>query len=235
VALLSRQPKSSDIRIPDLRSDPRLAPAAELLAAFRAKAEQLICKRKRLVLERLLADRAPDPRSSDDVTFRMQLAALRAEETPSPAAPTDPGIAPSKVALDALAVVRDLPFTPPPTHEGQMAIIDRQLAALDAGIREQTEAVAQITGEITYEISKTLKPVWDEIELARYHAAEEVSRAERRAREFVAKLIAAGITPRSDVMGSFNARGPLMTGSESDWGSEISMWRRFLEQKGILS
>lgn len=238
MALMMRKPIETEKPlpvVPRVFDDPRHSEPAAVLAALRQHLRQLELLRQRLILERHLAGKPVDARSSTDQMLRQRLAKLQTE-TADMTAPTVPMAAaaiPPAVAA-ALALIRGETIPPAPDHAAQIAEIDAKMTVLDLAIREQAEIVDGVVDQISAEIATDLKPAWDSLQLELYRAAQELARTTRRVRQLRADIAAAGVRSRSDLLLTPNVRAPLMLGDESHWDSEIAGWRRMLEQWGLL-
>jgi hypothetical protein len=112
--------------------------------------------------------------------------------------------------------------------------IDHEIIAIRAAIFAQVEVVDGITSDLSYEASKQLRPEWNRLQLVMYRAAQELAAATDRVRAFQTAIISAGIKPHNNVIRAPNSRVPLLLGSETEFTSEISSWRRTLEALEIL-
>jgi hypothetical protein len=120
-------------------------------------------------------------------------------------------------------------------HAAAIADLDRQIIAMHDAVIAQTEVVYEIDAQITLELATDLKPAWDALQLRWYRSAQDFASVTREVRDLRARITAAGIGARSDVLAMPNVRSPLLLGDESAWDSEISGWRRTLERLGVLS
>lgn len=223
----------ADVEIPQLRDDPEFAAASDLLSDFSRHQERLERERYKWVLEQDLSNREPNPTSTNDAMLVSRLAELRAAPPLAPSALAAPS-APTPAIAIGLDLLRGAPAPTSPDFRERISETDRQLAAIKIAIREQTEIVDNIAGELTLKYAKQLQPAWNALQLEMYRAAQELARTTRRVQEMRAAITAAGIGSRSDVLAMPNVRAPLMLGDESIWDSEISGWRRILERMGIL-
>jgi hypothetical protein len=229
-----QQTDPMDVPVPQLADDPGYATETALLMAFERRKTQLERDKQRLELEAHLHLRSPDPKSPADVALRARLTKLQAEaeaekvSTPPASGTSSPAIAAAVAILNGESPQQN------PDRAAQIAEIIRQIAALNAAIREQSEARDGIAAELTLEYCQRLQPVWNILQLEMFRAAQELARSARRVREFRAKITAAGIGSRSDILAMPNVRAPLVLGDESVYDSEISGWRRILERLGIL-
>jgi hypothetical protein len=224
------------VEIPRLADDSEYAKADELLTAFRLRLDRLQHEKIRLILLRELAGKPVDPRSTTDAQLRLRLAQLQAlPPLASVAAPiAAAGTVPKAVAA-GVAIMSGAAVTPaPPDHATQMQALDRQADVIGAAIQAQTEIVDAIAQELTVRYATQIKPAWDALQLEMYRSAQELARATARVQAMRFAINNAGIRSCSTVLSMPNVRSPLMLGAESEYGSEISTWRRTLEKLGIL-
>ena len=219
--------------LPRVYDEPAYMAAAELLAAFRQRLARLEQEKQMIDLERHLGARFPDPKSTTDQSLRAKLAALKALPplTPVPSAPST-GLTPAISA--GLEVMKGGTIAAPPGRAARVGELDAQIDTLSTAIREQSEIVQKAVEEISEKISRRIKPGWDAAQIAMYRAAQELARATRRVRDFRAAINEAGIRSRSDLLLTPCVRAPLVLGDEDVPYSEISEWRRILENLGIL-
>jgi len=222
-----------EFTVPRLADDPEYAAAAALLAAFRERCERLKVERDGRDLEKYLAGRDVDSRSTTDVQLRKRLAAFLALP-PIGVAPE--GFAPAEFpALRlGLAILAGTPAPAPLDHEARRRELDNQIDTLWAAACEQHEIVEELASRLTLEIATEIKPVWDALQVEMYRAAQELARCARRVREFRSEINSAGVRECSHVLSMPNVRSPLILGDETQWDSEISGWRRILEAKGLI-
>ncbi len=231
------RPDPAETVIPQLRDDPEYAAAAALLAAFRDRLAQIERDRQIIDYEAHFAGRAPESDGESDAQLRRRLAELRAAaQGVAPVAPVaaakSPAPSPAIAAARAMLAGEVVPAAP--DHRARLLQLDHDRAIVMAAITAQTEAVDAIAGELTLKYATQLRPAWNALQLEMYRAAQELARSAARVREFRAAITAAGIGSRSDILAMPNVRAPLILGSESQFDSEISGWRRILENMGIL-
>jgi hypothetical protein len=213
--------------IPDPLDDPAYAAATELLTKFNERWHRLDQERLRLHYEIYFSNRTAADNNTDKM-LREKLAGLRALPPLQPT-PTAAPSASSKAIADAIAVLEGQKVEP---SAPQAVEVERQLAALRPGINEQTEVCEAILAELTVKYAKQLLPARNERVLAMFRAAQELSRARQRFREFRAAIVQKNI--RTGLLRNVNVASPLQLGSEADWNSEISHWRRTLEEWHLL-
>jgi hypothetical protein len=222
----------AETEIPRPLDDPAFARESGLLDAFRRRLEDVERERSILELEHHLQDR---PAKSDG-ELRWRLRKLKAEcRPPAPAAPSPVELAASNPAIArGLAILAGEAIAQAPDFAARMRELDQQRGDLAEAVNAQTEVCDEIAGVLGLRFSKELAPAWNALQIEMYRAAQELARAARRVREFRARITAAGIRPRSDILAMPAVRAPLMLGDETSWDSEISSWRRLLETGGIL-
>jgi hypothetical protein len=220
---------ADDIR--DVRADPRLRGPLELLGAFETRQHLLERARLRLTYQHHFAGRLPSDDSEADKPLRARLRELERDPplqpTPARALPTA-----SAAISRGLQILAGEKVEVAPTIAGQIVEIDRQLSALGAAISEQKEIVNAIAADLAVEYGKELLPTWNDAVLAMYRAAQELSRSTTRFRELRGACIANGI--RTEILRSPNVSAPLVLGDETDPQSQISFWRRTLEDWRVL-
>ena len=219
-------------QIPSPFSDPAYAAAMELLSAFNARYDRLGQEKLRLHYELHFQARPVGKQDSySDQELRERLAALRAlpplAPTPaaSPASPS-PGIA------RAIGMLAGEKVDVAPSIGAQLAECDRQLEVLSPAIAEQMEICQSILGEITARVAKQLLPAWNALVLQMFRDAQALSRSTQRFREYRAAVMSRNI--RTELLRNVNVASPLQLGSETDANSEITFWRRTLEDWGVL-
>lgn len=234
MALAARlRSNDDDLDVPQVADDPDYARAAAVLTAFVEHAEGLRQERRRLQLEGHFQNRPARDNSPADQGLLAQLIALRSLPPLSPT-PTPAPASASPAILAGLAVLAGEPVVPKPGLQEQVQLVDRQLAVLSDACRAQQEIVDAIRDEVSARYAKQIKPRWDAIVLSMYRDAQQLARSTAEFRDLRAKIVRAGITGNSVVLRAPNVRTPLVLGSETDWGSEISTWRRLLESWGLL-
>ncbi len=221
----------SDAAIPDPAVDPDYSRALELLSAFNQRYDRLEKEKQRLRLEAHFAGRSAEKDDYTNGQLRIRLSALRAEPPLKPELTAAPA-APSPAITRGLAVLAGETITPAPSYAAQVADLDRQLAILDPAIREQTEVCSALLGDLSVEYARRLLPAWNAKVLAVFRAAQELSRATTQFREYRAAVMARNI--KTELLRAPNVVSPLQLGSETDWNSEISHWRRTLESWNVL-
>jgi hypothetical protein len=221
--------------VPKLSDDIEWAAASSLLHDFSARRERLKIERDGRDLEHYLRGRDINPKSPTDVALRERLSIFLKfpplESTPS-AVPAGSKASPAIAA--GLAVLGGQPLAPVRDHHSQMAAVDQQIDALDRAVREQASVLADITENLSLEYAKKLQPRFDSLNVELYRAGQHLAQAAKKMRELRAEVVRSGIVGQSTILRTPNVRGPLMLGDETHYDSEISGWRRLLEQWGLI-
>jgi hypothetical protein len=227
------KPDALDVKLPSVRDDSAYAAAEALLTAFRERYERLGRDRLCLDYERHFAGRAPESDSGSDRDLRKRWVALRNEAKADAPPPVKPAAQSAAIAA-GLAVLGGERIDPPADLQARYQEIDRKRAALTEAIREQTDERDGIADELSFKFSTELRPAWDRLQIEMYRAAQELARAAARVRTFRNHMIEAGIKPNSQTIRMPPVRAPLVLGSESEWGSELSQWGRQLEEWNLI-
>lgn len=166
---------------------------------------------------------------------RRQFAARRlaAIEADLALAPTDATTLESKIeAALKIEAGEDLPEDVPP--EERLARLRRQELALFVAVGEQSERVAALAGKLSYEHAEATCADHQAILREVYSAAVALARAADRERLFRIELLGRGYGWRPDVHPLPPLRALAILGREDDPASELSRWRRTLEDAGAL-
>lgn len=237
MAPAARLLKSADAepQIPRVFDDPEYAEAAGLLVAFQSRYQRLEREKHRINLDRHFRIRLKGEDTHADKPLRAKLAELEAEPplASPPLSPRTAAASPATIAL-AIDILNGATIAPPPDYPDRVAELDRQQAVIWQAIAEQQAVVDGIAEDLTYKFAKQLQPAWNALQLEFYRAAQRLAQVTRQVQDFRRATLAAGIRSRSDVLLTPNVRAPLMLGSEDDWHSEITGWRRILESWGLL-
>jgi hypothetical protein len=217
--------------IPNPLDDPAYAAAMQLLSAFNARYDRLGQEKLRFHYEQHFQARLGREDSYSDQPLRAQLAALRALPPLEPTPVASPA-SPSPAIARGLAVLAGEKVDVAPSIAARIAECDRQLEVLSPAISAQTEICQSILGEITVRFAKQLLPAWNALVLQMFRDAQALSQSTQRFREFRAAIMARGI--HTDRLRNVNVASPLQLGSETDANSEITFWRRTLEDWGVL-
>jgi hypothetical protein len=218
--------------IPDPFSDPEYAAAMQLLSAFNARYDRLGQEKLRLHYEQHFQARPfGKPDSYSDQPLRARLAALSALPPLEPTPVASPA-SPSPAIARGLAVLAGEKVDVAPSIGARIAECDRQLEVLSPAISAQTEICQSILGEITVRFAKQLLPAWNALVLQMFRDAQALSQSTQRFREYRASVMARGI--HTDRLRNVNVASPLQLGAETDPNSEITFWRRTLEDWGVL-
>ena len=228
-----RRPDPASTPIPKPCDDVQFAAAAQLLAAFHDRRGRLMEERERLELERVLSgDR--QAYAGNEPALRARLAVLH-QATPHLAAPPMPAAPGASLAIQrGLGVLNDQRIAPAPSRANILEQLDRDLGTLAEAISEQRQIVERSGDELTLKFLPQAREASNALNLELYRACQEVCRSVQRLRDFHARIIDAGHSPRSDMIWVPPVRSPLALGSEAEWGSEISGWRRLLQDRGVL-
>jgi hypothetical protein len=141
---------------------------------------------------------------------------------------------------DVLAIARALAdgdegLAAPPDREGRVATLRWHDRLLATAISAQAEIVERIRGDLSTDHAERVRADHDRLLIDIYRAAQQLSRAMDAERQFRADtIIARGYTWKPSLTPEPALGGALLLGSETDFGSELATWRRFLEARGTI-
>jgi hypothetical protein len=233
MALLKQSKADQDFAIPRLSDDQAYSAAVSLLEALNERSLRLEREKKRYAFERYFAGRKASPNDPHDVHLRKQLADLRAEPPLHPT-PQPPLNAPSDAIAAALKILAGEKLSPVHDQAAQERAIEQQLEIIGTAYAEQSATVEQIRGNLSLEYCKRIAPVWIAEQVDMFRCGQELARKAARVLRLQGEIQLAGVQHRTDILPGGNCALPFKLGSESDYGSVISYWRRSLEQVGIL-
>jgi hypothetical protein len=89
-------------------------------------------------------------------------------------------------------------------------------------------------GDAAYDQAAALRKHHDALNLRLFRAAQQFAEAAEAERSLRTAFTSAGYPPRYDVLPGLQLSAVLVLGNESDFSSQISSYRRFLEDRKIL-
>ncbi|HEV2546030.1 MAG TPA: hypothetical protein VGU20_01710 [Stellaceae bacterium] len=235
MAFKRNQPTSEPADAPFQRidDDPDYAKAIGLLQALERKHYELKRTIDRLTLEELFRRHPHGEKSSPRYALLFaRLESLRAEHTASQ--PLDVGQATSPEVEAGLDVIRGGTPALPKDHAAQIAEAKLQLEVVGRAIGAQTRIVNELRSEKSLQLCHRLQPLHRDLLLEVYRAAQALARTTTAERKLRAEMMLAGYEPRPDVIGAPGLAAAVVLGSEDYHDSQLSFFRRHLEQIGVL-
>ena len=221
-----------------LADDPEYAAAVALLAALRARDERRQQELDRLALERhfenkpsAMSDGARDAMLRQRLVKLLELPSYWHQEGTDPA----PTTIPAPALARGLELLRGGDVSPELSRAERLGRLHREGMILDEAIRFQTGVVDELRNEISYRVCSELRGHHDAVLLTFYRAAQALAAITDRERDFRSAVITAGYEVRPDLISPPFITAPLMLGSEKQYDSQISAYRRHLQDKGIVS
>jgi len=220
-----------------LGDDAEYAAAVKLLTALKARETRRQEELERLALESHFENR-PNGTSDGprDARLRERLTKLQAlpaywrgNDDPAPL-----DIPPVALAR-GVALLRGEDVSPEMSRAERLARLHREGQTLDEAIRHQDGVVERRRGDLSHEVCQGLKAHHDTVLLEFYRAAQALSAITDKEREFRAAVLMAGYEISPHVISPPFISAPLLLGSERQWDSQISAYRRFLEKMGVVS
>jgi hypothetical protein len=135
----------------------------------------------------------------------------------------------------ALSVLKDddRHFQLTPNDRG--ADLERLALVVRDALGDVQQQVRILRSERSREIAEPLKEQHDELLIAIYRAAQALSVAGEREREFRTKLLELGYAPPSDLLPSPPLGALLALDVEQNFSSQLATYRRWLQARGLIS
>lgn len=223
--------------IAPLADDPDYARETALLKALTDRNERRKRELSKLAYEAHFAGKPLGKDGARDAQLRTALAKISAEPSYFDSGNTDP--APLTVPPPALArgleLLRSGKAEPAMTRQQMLDQLHRDGGVLEEAIAHQAGVVAELKAVKSYELCLHLKTRHDAVLLAFLRAAQEFAAITDAERAFRAAVLSAGYEERPDLIGAPFITAPLHLGSERVHDSQISTYRRHLQDKGIIS
>jgi hypothetical protein len=105
---------------------------------------------------------------------------------------------------------------------------------VSAGIYDVSALIRDLRGNAGYDQAEALRKRHGELSLQLFRAAQKFAEAAEAERSLRTAYTAAGYSPRYDVLPGLQLSAVLVLGNESDYASQLSCYRRLLQDRGIL-
>ncbi|MDE2582754.1 MAG: hypothetical protein KGL52_14060 [Rhodospirillales bacterium] len=223
--------------IPALADDPRFAAASRVLRVLRDASERIASEIDLLELEEHFAalprQQAATPRNG---ILRDRLEVRRREAAAAPRADQEapPDLGTPETVARALQLIREGSASKPPGRAKRLAVLRESREIVGEALLEQGSVVEAIRQEISVDLCRRLQAHHGALILEAFNYAVALAAAVDRERSFRASILTAGYTIDPQIISPPPLRSLLMLGSEGNVQSEISVWRRLLEQNGVL-
>jgi hypothetical protein len=134
----------------------------------------------------------------------------------------------------ALAVFTPIGVKDRPAPGARLAELDAMEIVVSAGLYDISAMIAQMRGDAGYEQAVALQKRHGALSLELFRAAQKFAEAAEAERSLRVAYTGAGYSPRYDVLPGLQLGAVLVLGNESDYTSQLSSYRRFLQDKGLL-
>jgi hypothetical protein len=134
----------------------------------------------------------------------------------------------------ALEVFSDKAVKDRPAPGARLAELDEMEITVSAGLYDISAMIAQMRGDAGYEQAAALAKRHGELSLELFRCAQNFAESAERERSLRTAFTSAGYSPRYDVLPGLQLGAVLVLGNESDYTSQLSSYRRFLEDRKIL-
>jgi hypothetical protein len=160
-------------------------------------------------------------------------AALPIDDKP---APPQPGALPAEVekALAAIEGGGD-EYKPAPRRDVRRAELEDKRIHVETGIWTVLRLIEDLRNTLADEQQRRLRPAHGKLLVEIFRTCQQLAETAARERRFRSALVSAGFTARSDLLPAPAVLSAiLLLGAETDWSSQISEFRRFLESRKLL-
>jgi hypothetical protein len=121
-----------------------------------------------------------------------------------------------------------------PTPGARLAELDEMEIVVTAGLYDIAALVRDLRGDAAYDQAAALQKRHGELSVALFRAAQKLAEVAEAERSLRTAFTSAGYSPRYDVLPGLQLSAVLVLGNESDYASQLSQYRRFLQDKGLL-
>jgi hypothetical protein len=166
---------------------------------------------------------------------RDALQAKLAIGAPEPVQPK-PGELPASIREALTVFDSDEPVKFTPTRMARQTELQAKQEIVETGLRDAAEMVRALRDEIGDGQNRLVQKAHGALHVQLFRACQAVAEAAEQERSVRAAMAAAGYTARSDILLSPSSvlSALLLLGSELDYGSQISQFRRVLQSRGLL-
>jgi hypothetical protein len=225
------------VRFDDL---PAAKPLLEIDRVLKAHAQRIADETALIHTERYLAGSAGasgavPPKGAKAQEFREKRDRLKAKlkvGAQEPAKP-QPGDLPGSV-VRALAVFESNAPKDRPTQGARLAELADMQIVVEDGISAVRILIDEQRRDASYDEAQKLQKRHGELSVLLFRAAQAFAEAAEAERSLRSAHTSAGYSPRYDVLPGLQLGAVLVLGTESDYASQISQYRRFLQSKGLI-
>ena len=151
----------------------------------------------------------------------------------------EPDADPSPTTIPSAEIARGLSIlqghlVEEPDREERIRVLRSHVRELDKAVRAQDDVIRDLRGEMSYRLSQRIEPYYTTQQVELFRICREMAAWSDAMKAFFAEAGAAGYELRSDILPAPRLTAPLHLGSEEQWDSQISHFRRDLIQRGLL-
>jgi hypothetical protein len=219
---------------------PAAAPLFEIARVLRNNRERIEDERALLSIENYLSGGTgpglsvpKGPKAQEFAERREQLKKKLKISTVEPA-PRPPGVVPPEVKAGLEIFSAGAPKAPQ-NHAGRLSELADMEIVVDEAIRINAKQIEELRGQVGFEAAKQLQKKHDALCVSLFRASQKLAEAAEAERSLRVAYTSTGFRPRSDLLPAPAILSSiLLLGSEADWESQISQYRRFLQQRNLL-
>jgi hypothetical protein len=222
------------VRFEDL---PEAKPLLEIDRVLKAHAERIADETSLIHIQKYLSGAlgvvAPKgPKAQEFKEKRDRLKTKLKIGVPEPAKP-QPGALPDSVVRALVVFESNAPKDRPSQAARLVELADMEIVVSE-GIGAIRTLIDEMRGDASYEQAKALEKHHGALSLELFRAAQKFAEAAEAERSLRTAFTSAGYSPRFDVLPGPQLGAALVLGSENEFSSQLSSYRRFLQDKGLL-
>jgi hypothetical protein len=150
-------------------------------------------------------------------------------EPPAP----KPGALPDSI-VRALEVFSDKAVKDRPAPGARLTELDEMEIVVTAGLYDISAMIRDLRADAAHDEAQKLKKRHGELSLELFRCAQKFAESAERERSLRAAFTSAGYSPMHHILPGLQLSSVLVLGSESDYTSQLSSYRRFLEDRKLL-
>lgn len=215
---------------------PEAKPLLQVQSVLQGHLARISDEEELLAVQRYLAFNASKTGTTVD-NMKVRRATLQKKlkaDAPDPA-PKPPRQLPDSVVA-ALAIFNDPVQTTPKAQASRLVQLQDMAVTVGVGLRDIRALIEDLRTTAAFEVAKTLQKRHQTLCVGVFRCAQQLAEAFFAAQSVREAFTAAGFRARSDLLPSAVAELPvaLMLGSERDYSSQLSSYRRLLQARGLL-
>jgi hypothetical protein len=224
-------------------SVPQAKPWLEIARVLRHNRDRIQDERDLLSIERYLSGGmsasgvgAPKGPKAKEFAERRDQLKKKLKVSTVEAPPRQPDVVPPEVRAGIEVFAPIQAAKAPKSYETRLAELSSMEDVVSTAIFVNTSKINDLRSDVGFEQAQRLKGKNDELLVGIFRCSQRLAEAYEQQRQLRAAYVRGGYTTRNDVLpGPEGLTGALLLmGVESDWNSQLSQYRKFLQARGLL-